>query len=137
MKSRFFVPMAVLALIASTLACAVGGGELSLENPRMAFDSDGENVTSTYSSTEVFYAVADLNNAPVDTKVDTKWIAVNVPDEEPGSVFYEQSLSNDTDGFTGTIYFQLSNDTSWPAGSYKVEFYLNDVLTHSVEFTVQ
>jgi len=37
MKSKkFSVLFAVLALIISTLACAVGGGEPSLTNPRMS-----------------------------------------------------------------------------------------------------
>jgi len=131
----FPVLLAVLALVASSLACSFT--ELSLTNARMAFDEDGKNVTSTYSSSDVFYAVADLNNAPKDTAVVAKWIAVNIEGEEPGSVFQEQTLDITEDSFTGTIYFQLSNDTGWPNGDYIVEMYLNGALTQSVSFNVQ
>ncbi|NWG06358.1 MAG: hypothetical protein HXY35_06685 [Chloroflexi bacterium] len=135
MKKLFPVLLAVLALVASSLACSLT--ELSLENARMAFDENGENVTSTYSSSDVFYAVADLNNAPTGTAVVAKWIAVNIEGEEPGSVFQEQTLDITEDSFTGTIYFQLSNDSGWPSGDYKVELYLNGTLTQSVSFNVQ
>lgn len=136
MRSKFSILLAVLVLIASTLACAVGN-ELSLTNARMSFDSDGKNVTTKFSPSDTFYAVADLANAPKDTKVDAKWIAVNIPGEQANSVFKEMNYVTDTDGFSGIVYFKLSNDSGWPAGSYKVELYLNGTLTQTLEFTVQ
>jgi predicted small lipoprotein YifL len=136
MKSKFSILLAVLALLASTLACAVGG-ELSLTNARMSTDSDGKNVTTTFSPTDVFYVVADLANAPTGTKVDAKWIAVDIPGEQANSVFKETNYVTDTDNFSGIVYFELSNDSGWPAGSYKVELYLNGALAQSLDFTVQ
>jgi len=136
MKYKFSILLAVLALIASTLACAIGG-ELSLTNARMSTDSDGKNVTTTFSSTDVFYVVADLANAPTGTKVDAKWIAVDIPGEQANSVFKEMNYVTDTDNFSGIVYFELSNDSGWPAGSYKAELYLNGVLAQSLDFTVQ
>ena len=136
MKSKFSISLAVLALLASTLACAVGG-ELSLTNARMSTDSDGKNVTTTFSPTDVFYVVADLANAPTGTKVDAKWIAVDIPGEQANSVFTETNYVTDTDNFSGIVYFELSNDSGWPAGSYKVELYLNGALAQSLDFTVQ
>ena len=136
MKSKFSILLAVLALLASTLACAVGG-ELSLTNARMSTDSDGKNVTTTFSPTDVFYVVADLANAPTGTKVDAKWIAVDIPGEQANSVFKETNYVTDTDNFSGIVYFELSNDSGWPAGSYKAELYLNGVLAQSLDFTVQ
>jgi len=136
MKSKFSILLAVLALLASTLACAVGG-ELSLTNARMSTDSDGKNVTTTFSPTDVFYVVADLANAPTGTKVDAKWIAVDIPGEQANSVFTETNYVTDTDNFSGIVYFELSNDSGWPAGSYKVELYLNGALAQSLDFTVQ
>lgn len=136
MRSKFSILLAVLALVASTLACAIGG-ELTLDNARMSFDQDGKNVTTTFSSTDVFYAVADLSNAPIGTKVDIKWIAVDVPGEDANSVFSEQNYVTDTDAFTGIVYFQLSNDSGWPSGSYKAELYLNGALAQTLAFSVQ
>ena len=135
MKKLFPVLLAVLALVAASLACSLT--EMSLDNARMAFDENGENVTSTFSSTDVFYAVADLNNAPKGTAVVAKWIAVNVQDYDPNYEFQEQTLDITEDGFSGTIYFQLSNDGGWPSGDYKVDLYLNGTMTQSVTFNVQ
>jgi hypothetical protein len=137
MKNRFAVPFAVLALVASSLACAALSTELGLSNLRMAFDQDGQNLTSTYSPSDVFYAVADLSNAPQGTAVQAKWIAVNAEGTEPNLEFQEQTLDMSEETFSGTIYFQLSNDEGWPPGQYKVDLYLNGALAQSAEFSVQ
>ena len=137
MKNKFVVVLAVLALILSSLACAVGNTELGLTNLRMAFDKDGKNVTTTYSPTDVFYAVADLANAPQGTKVEAKWTAVNAADTEPNLEFQTQTLDITEETFSGTIYFELSNDEGWPTGQYKVDLYLNDALAQTAEFNVQ
>lgn len=137
MKSRFMVLIAVLVLVVSSLACAVGNTELGLTNLRMAFDQDGENVTTTFAPTDVFYAVADLANAPQGTVVEAKWIAVNAADTEPNLEFQTQTLDITEESFTGNIYFQLSNDEGWPTGQYRVDIYLNGALAQSAEFSVQ
>jgi hypothetical protein len=85
----------------------------------------------------VFYAVADLKNAPQGTAVTSKWTAVDVIDTEAGLEFQEQTVDITEDAFSGTIYFQLSNDDGWPAGLYRVDVYLNDTLAQSLEFNVE
>ena len=137
MKNKYMVLFAVLSLVVSSLACAVGNTELGLTNLRMAFDQDGENPTTTFASTDVFYAVADLANAPQGTNVEAKWTAVNAADTEPNLEFQTQTLDITEETFTGTIYFQLSNDDGWPAGQYKVDLYLNGTLAQTAEFSVQ
>jgi hypothetical protein len=127
----------VLALVVSSLACAFGNTELGLTNLRMAFDEDGNNPTTTFSTTDVFYAVADLANAPQGTVVEAKWTAVNAADTEPNLEFQTQTLDITEESFSGTIYFQLSNDDGWPTGQYKVDLYLDGTLAQSAEFNVQ
>ena len=137
MKNRLVILLAVLSLVISSLACAVGNTELGLSNLRMAFDQDGENVTTTFSPTDVFFAVADLANAPQGAQVEARWTAVNAADTEPNLEFQTQMLDITEESFTGTIYFQLSNDEGWPAGQYKVDLYLNGTLAQTAEFNVQ
>ena len=137
MKNRYMVLLAVLALVVSSLACALGSTELGLTNLRMAFDKDGNNPTTTFAPTDVFYAVADLANAPQGTNVEAKWTAVNAADTEPNLEFQTQTLDITEESFSGTIYFQLSNDEGWPTGQYKVDLYLNGNLTQTAEFSVQ
>ena len=137
MKNKLVVLFAILSLMVSSLACEALAGELGITNLRMAFDQDGNNPTTTFSPTDIFYAVADLNNAPQGTKVEAKWTAVNAADTEPNLEFQTQSLDITEESFSGTIYFQLSNDEGWPAGQYKVDLYLNGTLAQTAEFSVQ
>ena len=137
MKNKYVVLLAVLALVVSSLACAFGNTELGLTNLRMAFDQDGNNPTTTFAPSDVFYAVADLANAPQGTKVEAKWTAVNAADTEPNLEFQTQTLDITEESFSGTIYFELSNDEGWPTGQYKVDLYLNGNLAQSAEFNVQ
>ncbi len=110
MKNKFVVLFAVLSLVVSSLACSFGNTELGLTNLRMALDQDGNNPTTTFAPTDVFYAVADLANAPQGTNVEAKWTAINAADTEPNLEFQTQTLDITEESFSGTIYFQLSND---------------------------
>lgn len=138
MKFRFQIYLAVAALLVVTLACGVFDRELSLDNLRMAFDEDGNNPTTVYSPTDTFFAIADLRNAPEGTEVEAKWFVEQVEGYEPGELIYEQSLSDFTDeNFTGTIFFELSNDAGWPIGSFRVALYLYGDLVQSTVFSVR
>jgi hypothetical protein len=129
--------LAVLVLLASTLACAAaGGGEPSLDNPHMATDSDGNNTTTVFSSTDVFYAVADLSNVEAGSVVDAKWYLVSAADYEAGEID-SSSLTIDDPSAVNFVSFNLSRAEGWPAGEYKVELYLNGALKHTLNFSVQ
>lgn len=137
MKNKWLVLFAGLILVASSLACEALSTELRLTNLRMALDQEGENVTTTFSPTDVFFAVADLYNAPQSTQLEARWTAVNVADLEPNVEFQTQTLDIAEENYSGTIYFQLSSAESWPVGQYKVDVYLNGTLAQTVEFSVQ
>jgi len=133
--------LAVLAVMLATLACnAVTGGEqrMSLENLRMAFDEDGNNPTTVFSPSDTFYVVGDLYDAPAGTILDANWLAVQIEDYEENELIYEQTIEDFTEeSFTGTIFFQLSNDSGWPIGEYKVDVFLDGNFVESVTFRVQ
>jgi hypothetical protein len=138
MRRTIPILLAVLALACSSLACAALSTEMSLENLRMAYDSDGTQVTATFSPSDIFYAVADVSNAPQGTVVKAVWTAVDVVDTEAGLEFQEQTLEiSEEEEFSGTIYFELSNDDIWPSGRYSVNLYLNDAPVQSIEFDVE
>ena len=137
MKNRLVVLLAVLSLVALSLACAIGNTELGVSNLRLAFDQNGKNVTTTFSPTDVFYAVTYLANAPQGTRVEAKWTVLNAADTEPNLEFQTQTLDITDERFSGNIHFQLSNDEAWPVGQYKVDLYLNGTLAQTAEFSVQ
>lgn len=133
LKNKPFALFAILSLVASSLAGAAFSRELGVSDIRMALDQAGQNVTSTFSPTDVFYVVADLADAPRGTKLDAKWIAIAAADTDPNSEFQLQTLEISQELFTGSIYFQLSTDASWPVGQDRVDLYLNDALLESSE----
>ena len=137
MKSRTLpVLLAILALIASSLACSFGG-ELSLTNARTALDEDGEQATTVFGPNSTIYAVADLSNAPQGTVASSRWFAVDVPGEVPDTLIDEAEYTVSDDSFTGTVYFSLAPATAWPSGSYAVELYLNGELIQTLSYSVQ
>ena len=141
MNKKLPVFLAILALLIASLACNFvtgGSNEISLENLRTAFDEDGNILTNVYSPSDVFYAVSDLNNAPAGTVVEAQWVAVQIEGYESGELIYEQAINDFADeSFSGTIYFQLSNDDGWPNGEYKVDVYLDGSFVDSASFSVR
>lgn len=132
--NKISMMFAVIALIVATLACAAGA--VGLSNFRMAFDEAGDNSTSTYSTADVFHAVADLNNASIGTTASVMWYSINAEGFGANEMVNETSLTIDQDGID-YVTFELSNEALWGVGDYKVEFYLNDTLAETVNFNVQ
>jgi hypothetical protein len=128
--------LAVVSLIAATLACSVGG-DLSLTNFRAAHDQNGEQVASVFSPTDTVYIVADLSNAPTGTMISSKWFAVDAEGMDPNALIDEAEITTDQESFSGTVYFYFPPSSPWPVGSYTVEIYLNGQIAESVPFTVQ
>jgi len=141
MKIKLPVLLASLVLLAASLACNLvtgGTAEMSLENLRMAFDEDGNDPTTEFSSSDIFYVVGELKNAPAGTVVEAKWLAAQIEGYESGELIYEQSIADFTEeNFNGTIYFQLSNNAGWPVGEYQADIYVDGTFVQSVPFSVR
>ena len=98
----------------------------------MVSEANGEiTQTDVFSTNEPFYLIVDLTNASSDTVSKAVWYAENVVGVDANT------LIDDTE-FTGNgeVTFDLSNDSPWPTGTYKVEVYINNVLDRIVQFTV-
>lgn len=139
MKSnQLSILLAVLALIVSTLACSLGGGEPTLSNVRTAMDEDGEQVSSIFSTSDTIYVVSDISNGKKGNVVASKWMVSNVEGYDPGYVIDEVDLTLDEDQFSYSVNFYFEPPTDgWPVGTYKVEVSFNGVLNSTVEYTVQ
>lgn len=132
---KFSILLAALMLVLVQLACAVG--EPALTNPRTSTDSEGNSVTTTFPTSGSFFAVADLSNVEVGSVVDAIWYldSADTADGYDLGELLRSSLTTDAD--TGYVSFELYSDIAWPVGEYRVEFYLNGGLAHTLNFSVQ
>lgn len=141
MKKKAPVLFALLVLLFASFACSLftgGSKEMSLDNLSAAFDEGGDHPTTVFSPADIFYIVGDLKNAPAGTVVEAKWLAVQIEGYSLDELIYEQAISDFTDeSFSGTIYFQLSNDAGWIVGEYKADVYLDGAFVESIPFSVR
>jgi hypothetical protein len=133
MNKRFSILLAVVALIVSTLACAVG--EPSLSNVRTTKDQDGAQPSAVFSTTDTIYVVTDLSNGVKGNAVSLKWYTVDVVGYDPNTLLDEAEIPIEEDTFNGTVYFSIPPPLD--GGTYKAEVYFNGALNNTVQFTVQ
>jgi hypothetical protein len=116
-------------------ACSFSASSANISSAKMATDKNGKNPTKTFSPDQPFYCIVELSNAPDDTKVRAVWTAVKAEGADANTKIDE---ANATSG-SGQLQFNLSNQSSWPTGDYKVDLYLNDAKepTKTLEFQVQ
>jgi hypothetical protein len=132
-RNIFAVIVAILVLAAAAMACGGSFTTANISDAYMSTDTDGANRTSVYGQDAVFYAQVDLQNAPDDTKLKAVWFAVDAEGVEANYQIEETEFTSSD----GLIHFELSNESLWPVGQYKVDIYLNDALTKTLTFDVQ
>lgn len=138
MKNKLPILLALLALVASSLACALGGGEPTLSNTRTALDEDGVNTTSTFGAFDTVYVVNDVDNGVNGNIVSSVWYAESVDGVDPNFLIdtVEYTITDET--YNGTVYFFFEPpDGGWPTGTYRVEVSFNGVPSATVRFTIQ
>jgi len=121
----------VVMLVAAVLACSFSTAKI--DSIKMTQDKDGKQAASVYGPGDTFYCVVEVVNAPDDTKVKAVWKTVDVPGAEADTVLDEAELESGSARLT----FNLVSVSPWPAGSYKVEIYLNGEKKKTAEFEVQ
>jgi hypothetical protein len=134
-NKMFFVAMAVLALVFSSLACEASASTANISNAHMAVDeADSAQTTSYTPDAPSFFCYFDLNNAPDDTVVKGVWTLISAEGYDPN----QEIDSAEMTGGDNTYYFSLDGAAEpWPVGQYKIDLYLNDELVETVNFDVQ
>jgi len=134
MKMHKLVALVVVVMMLSVLACGGSFSTASIDSVVLAADEEGTLETTVFSPEDTFYCIVTLANAPDDTTVRAAWTAVEVEGEEPDTLIDETETTSDGND---VLTFNLSLDSSWPVGKYKVDLYLNGTLDQTVEFEVQ
>lgn len=136
MKPSLLYRFVLLSMALWLAAC--GGGEVSVSTANIASaqlskDEAGAQKATSFGPEDVVYLTVGLANAPDDTKVKAVWTAVNAQGANANTVLDDAELTSGS----ATLTFDLQNDNPWPAGSYKVDLYLNDKLDRTLDFNVE
>ncbi|MDJ0753022.1 MAG: trypsin-like peptidase domain-containing protein [Ardenticatenaceae bacterium] len=133
MKKLLFLTFLLLV----TAACSGGGAEPqaalpTIERLVLAKDEAGATSVTAFDSEDTFYLLVDLAGVSDPVEVKAEWTAVEVEGAEANTV-----LDSDEVTFgNGTVVFDLSNITPWPAGDYRVDVYLAGEPQQTLEFRV-
>lgn len=125
--------LALIVLFLSALACEFSASTANISDAWMSSDEGGSQRVTAFAQDAVFYVQVDLQNAPDDTTLKAVWTAVEAQDTEPGLMITETEITTGD----GLVHFTLTNDNLWPVGKYKVDIYLNNQLSKTVEFEVK
>ena len=132
--TRIQIFIAVIVLIFSSLACEASVSTAKISDVYLTSNELKSGETITFSNDQTFYCVVEVSSAPDDTTLKAVWTAVDAEGVDPGYLIDEVELT--TDG-NNTFTFDLSNDSLWPVGTYKVEIYMNGDLEKTLDFSVQ
>jgi hypothetical protein len=127
--------MGTLAL--AIVACAGGATIPTLSNVRMTTNDTGETPTSSYTPSSDFYVFADLENLKAGSVIQAKCFAVDAEGVEANSEITTTDYSYESG--VKYVYFQLSPPGGGvsPAGSYRVELYLDGTKMGEQSYTVR
>ncbi len=109
----------------------------SLSDIRMSADQTGKVTVVSYTPLQAFCVYADVQGVKIGSVIRAQWLAVNVAGVatdtriNTSDYIYRQGDQH--------IYFKLAtwDDSSWPAGSYSVQLFIDGVKAGEQAFTVQ
>lgn len=125
-------PLLLSALLMLT-ACEFSASTANISNATLARDPDGAQPTTTFEVNEPFYLVVELANAPDSTTVKAIWYAVDVGSAAAPNTLIDEA---EVESGSGTVTFDLTPSGEWAPGTYKVDLYLNDELSQTLDITV-
>ena len=136
------LPFGMFLFVIPLLACSLLNTQTAvITNAVMSKDVQGANfdpvgITDAYPWDQAqFHAVISISDAPSNTAVKAVWTALDVGNIAAPNLRIDQAEVK-TEG-SRNVHFSLSPDgPGWPAGTYKVDIFLNDKLNRTVNFSV-
>ena len=127
------VPATLTPTLEPPTATATEAAQEGIFNGFLASDIKGVFATNKYKPDQIIYLFFDINDPTNKNLVRIVWSVVEVKGFLPGTV-----RSDITDVATVKNYKTLSNHSAnpWPAGKYKVDLYLNDILQQTIDFEI-
>jgi hypothetical protein len=98
----------------------------------LAADRAGQNPASTFGTQQTVYIFFSLNDPAAQNLVKVEWLPVNVPGREAGSYLRDEESTI----LTPKHFFEITL-TPWLVGTYKVNLYLNGLLSTTLDFEIK
>ncbi len=133
MASSLLQKRSIWSLIFLILLAACGGSSPEIQRAALYQDEAGSRATTVFSPTEKIFLLVDMTG-PENTRVKATWIAVNAEGVDPDYLIDE--IEQPFPG-SGQLIFDLTNETPWPAGEYKVDLSIDGAVSQSFPFRVQ
>jgi outer membrane usher protein FimD/PapC len=121
---------------AKSVAFSVKSARPMITKATLSASEDGGSVTEFPAGAPIFFCTVDLRGASAGTKVTASWVAVEARDTEPNFEIRRSPVVLEAGQNKAT--YNLTFDSGFPPGRYRVDLYLGDSTTadKSVTFTV-
>lgn len=132
MRWAWAVPL-LLALAA--LACSVRVTTAHFENVRLYREPDRDSTAArAFDRDETIYCLADLKEADGVLAVRAEWVLL--PQQTPGAP--QVIATQKQDARDGPVTFAATPPAGgWPPGSYRVDLYVDDYRTATLDFVIR
>jgi hypothetical protein len=96
-------------------------------------DNKIANATTSFGARDTIYASVTTENAAPGSTLAAKW---TFQDGQVVDSTSQQVAPAGASGSTSVTEFHISKGSAWPAGKYKVEFFLDGASVGSKDFTI-
>ena len=131
---QMIILSSMILILFIVIACGFNVSTAKISDAYLAREASGQyEKIDSFAQDEVFICVVELSNAPDSTVTKASWYAVDAEGVDPNYFIDEAEIT----GGENEVIFDLSNDSLWPAGTYRVDLYLDEELNQSLEFEVK
>ncbi len=93
------------------------------------------NPVESFGTSDIFHAVLSIKDAPANTVFKSAWYAQDVGTASACNTLIDSNELT-TDG-TRNVDFNLTPESAWPVGTYRVELFVNGELASMQIFSVK
>ena len=121
---------------AKSVAFSVKSARPMIANATLSASENGDSVTQFPAGVSIFFCTVDVRGAAAGTKVTASWVAVEARATQPNFEIRRSPVV--LEAGQNKVNYNLTYDSGFPPGRYRVDLYLGDSLTadKSVTFTV-
>ncbi|MBP8973477.1 MAG: hypothetical protein KBH93_06335 [Anaerolineae bacterium] len=123
-------------LLLTAWACSVTVATAHFENVRLYREADRESTAArAFSTDETIFCLADLKDAEGQVPVRAEWVRLSKEQTDPPRTTVVQQELVASDGLV--IFEAPPPDGGWMPGPHRVELYVDNHRTATLDFTIR